>query len=83
MISTAALKNQLRWRCRRGMQELDILLLNFLDHRFDDTSIEQQQAFISLLEQQDDVLWDWLSGQQVSTDKATSLLIKQLMPAAD
>lgn len=68
-------KSQLRWRCRRGMQELDILLLRFLDEHFDQSSVELQDAFVLLLKQQDDVLWDWFTGQHVAEDANTRHII--------
>ncbi len=42
---------RLRWRCRRGMQELDLLLLRFLDRegsRFSAVEIDQFEQFLSL-----------------------------------
>ncbi len=74
-------KNQLRWRCRRGMQELDILLLRYLEQDFDQADHSQQQAFIALLQQQDDLLWDWLSGRHIPEQPAIAALIKQINQA--
>ncbi len=71
-------KNQLRWRCRRGMQEMDILLLRFLDHHYDQASAQLQAAFAQMLEQQDDVLWDWLSGQVLPDDRLFLQLVNQI-----
>ena len=53
----------LRWRCRRGMRELDQLLGWYLDERYASASAQSQAAFADLLEQQDPDLWDWLSGR--------------------
>lgn len=62
-MSATNTRKALKWRCRRGMQEMDILLLRYLDEYYDEASKPLQLAFASLLEQQDDVLWDWLSGR--------------------
>jgi len=53
----------LRWRCRRGMRELDVLLSSWLAKRWPDADPELQQDFADLLDQEDDQLWDWLLGR--------------------
>ena len=54
---------RLRWRCRRGMRELDQLLGGWLDARYTQAGASAQCAFAELLEEQDPHLWDWLSGR--------------------
>jgi len=48
---------KLRWRCRRGMKELDILLARYVDERFCGASNLEQDAFRRLLETQDTLLY--------------------------
>ncbi len=55
---------RLRWRCRRGMRELDQLLGQWLDVRFAQADASAQRAFAELLEQPDPQLWNWLSGRE-------------------
>ena len=43
-------RGRLGWRCRRGMQELDLLLQRWLDLRFETASSAQRQSFARLLE---------------------------------
>ena len=50
------------------MQEMDILLLHYLEHHYPQAGRAEQAAFARLLEQADDVLWDWLSGRGCSDD---------------
>jgi antitoxin CptB len=54
---------KLRWRCRRGMQELDILLARYVDERFGHAPFEEQQAFQRLLETQDAEIYGYCFGQ--------------------
>lgn len=54
---------QIRWRCRRGMRELDILLTRFLEHRWDGLPAHLQTGFVELLEVQDPILMDWIMGR--------------------
>lgn len=54
---------QLRWRCRRGMLELDIILSEFFDKHYASLTTEEKQEFQLLLEQQDTTLLAWLVYQ--------------------
>ena len=55
--------SRLRWRCRRGMRELDQLLGWYLDSRYAGSDDAAKEAFSTLLDQQDPELWDWLMGR--------------------
>jgi len=57
-------KERLRWQCRRGMLELDMLLEDFLEQRFDHLSIDEQKHFIELLRQPDPFLFSWIIGDE-------------------
>ncbi|ARU31232.1 hypothetical protein CAP31_05740 [Sulfuriferula sp. AH1] len=50
--------NELRWRCRRGMLELDTVLTAFLETGYPRLNPVQQQAFAELLMLDDMALWD-------------------------
>ena len=50
--------NRLRWRCRRGMRELDVLLERYLQRYWPGASGERRAAFERLLELPDPVLAD-------------------------
>lgn len=54
--------NKLRWRCRRGNKELDLLLINYLDQHYLAASAEEQQAFQQLLQLEDPQLMACLLG---------------------
>ena len=51
--------NKLRWQCRRGMLELDKLLLNFIDHHASELSKEELVEFEKLLKVSDQTLYRW------------------------
>ena len=54
---------QLRWRTRRGLRELDLMLQRYLSEHYPSASPADQQAFIQLLEQSDADILDWLLGR--------------------
>ncbi|HET7267253.1 MAG TPA: succinate dehydrogenase assembly factor 2 [Oleiagrimonas sp.] len=53
---------RLRWRCRRGTKELDVLYGWWFDHCWPQADVDTQQAFDELLDVQDPDLWDWTIG---------------------
>jgi antitoxin CptB len=55
---------RLRWRCRRGMKELDILLTRYLDERYGTAPAAEQEAFRGLLEIQDPVIYAYCLGSE-------------------
>lgn len=60
---------------------MDILLLKYLDEHYDQASPEVQSAFVQMLEQQDDVLWDWLSGQSSPDEPSFANIIDRIIAA--
>lgn len=54
---------RLRWRCRRGMRELDTVFGGWLDRNGDTASAGELAAFADLLEIEDDQLWAWCMGR--------------------
>ncbi len=52
-----------RWRCRRGMKELDFILNRFLDAEYKTLSTSKKVLFNDMLAEEDMLLWYWLSGK--------------------
>jgi len=77
MASDSPLKARLRWQCRRGMLELDYILLAFLDHQFDNLNTTEQRLFETLLTHQDKNLISWILNKSSPTDIQMALFIKK------
>jgi antitoxin CptB len=69
---------RLSWLCRRGMKELDVLFKNYLEHVYPAASVEDQQAFESILEMPDPELYDLILGRFQSEDADIARLIEFL-----
>ena len=72
---------KLRWKSRRGMKELDVLLERFFEAQsvsLSDGGWPQLEGFLA---QEDDVLFDWISGRNLPTDPDMLVLIKTLTHA--
>ncbi|MBI79051.1 MAG: succinate dehydrogenase assembly factor 2 [Pseudomonadota bacterium] len=68
--------SKLRWRCRRGMRELDSVLINFLDNFFVDLNQEEKEMFASLLELPDPDLHSFILGNKLSDNEVLVNLLK-------
>jgi antitoxin CptB len=69
----------LRWRCRRGMRELDVLLMRYLDRDYPQAGASQRAAFASLLSAQDPEIVDWLTGRQPVEDPDLRHVLDRLL----
>ena len=51
---------RLRWRCRRGIKEMDVLLERFLTRSYPSLAADEQGLFEKLLEEADLDLYGWV-----------------------
>lgn len=70
---------RIRYQCRRGMLELDVLLESFLATAFVQLPSEEQQSFVELLAASDQQLYDWLVKKQQALEPKTQLLINKIL----
>jgi antitoxin CptB len=61
---TEGVPNRLRWRCRRGMLELDALLHAFVEDGCRALGPSEREAFSRLLDREDVELYAWLAGRE-------------------
>jgi antitoxin CptB len=70
--------SRLRWRCRRGMRELDQLLLRYLDRSWPTADDAERGIFLRLLDCEDDTLWRWFMGLSVPEEKDLDELVGRI-----
>lgn len=75
MNQTSA-KKKLAWQCRRGMLELDVILIPFLEEHFENLSESQQKMFSELLSADDPDLYTWLMGYGKSDKNEFNLMVQ-------
>ena len=73
--------NRLRWRCRRGLLENDLILERFLDARGNAMSAEEVVALDRLLDLPDDELWELIAGRAEPADPGLLPVVAQLRSA--
>ena len=69
---------RLRWRCRRGMRELDHLLGRYLEREWRQASECERGVFLRLLDTEDDKLWRWFMGYEIVTDAEIAPLVDRI-----
>lgn len=70
--------SRLRWLCRRGMKELDVLLERFCHHELDRLDAAALDDFQSLLNLEDPDLYDVLIGGRQLADPALNALANRI-----
>lgn len=71
-------QERLRWRCRRGMLELDLLLQRFLEQYASQLDEAQLKMFETLLSLPDNELWDIIMSKKETTNEHLRPLIRLL-----
>lgn len=69
---------RLRWQCRRGMREMDMLLERWLDRHYSQADATERARFVQLLQTEDDLLWQWIMEKDLPEDDALASLLHQI-----
>lgn len=77
---------RLRWQSRRGMLELDVLFVPFVEEAFTELDIEDQDRFVKLLACEDTELFVWLMEREVPEDpdmkRIVRIILDRVQPTA-
>jgi antitoxin CptB len=79
----AANRSQLAWRCRRGIKELDLLLMGWLSRDFEAATAEQRERFAALLELPDPELARYLLGAELPREAPLAAAVQAIRPLAE
>ncbi len=72
-------KARLKWACRRGMLELDVLFIPFVEEAYDDLSLKDQYIFERLLTEQDPDLFAWFMGHKVCENSELNTMVQFIL----
>jgi antitoxin CptB len=70
--------DRVRWRCRRGMLELDIVLQRFVDKHYTQLNEIELQQFDTLLNLPDNDLWDMITAKKEMGDMKLQPMLRLL-----
>lgn len=76
------LDKRLRWRCRRGTREMDLILDRFLTAAGGALDEDTARAFERLLDQPDQDVLDWIARRAAPPDAALAGLVDRIRSAA-
>lgn len=69
---------RLRWLLRRGMKELDVMVMRYHAHRYPDAPAAERAAFVRVLTTVEDPdLWSWCMGMS-DTPREFADVVEQL-----
>lgn len=71
--------SRLRWQCRRGMRELDVLLLDYLETRYPEAGEAEKSAFRELLTLADPELNAYLLQKQSPGSEDLSRVVERIL----
>jgi succinate dehydrogenase flavin-adding protein (antitoxin of CptAB toxin-antitoxin module) len=74
---TDAEHNRLKWKCRRGLLELDLVFQKFIPTLRD----EELDSFVAMLELPDNDLWDIVAGRSNAYDPQLTGIVARLRAA--
>jgi len=71
----AVAQNRLKWKCRRGLLELDLVLRDFVERRLEEEDASELNALLDL---EDNELWAIVSGRSDRFDARFGGIVARL-----
>lgn len=78
MFSEAEYK-RIYWASRRGMLELDLVLMPFVEHRLRELPAADQQRYVTLLECEDTELFSWFLQSSRPSDPELTRIVDEIL----
>lgn len=78
-MTLAKHKSRLKWACRRGMLELDVLFMPFVDDAWEHLDDQQKQVFERLLACDDPELFAWFMGHEECKDEQLNAMVQLIL----
>ena len=72
---------RIRWRSRRGLLELDIVLGRFIEAQYAQLDETGRQVFEALLDMPDNPLWDMIAGRAEAASSEQQALLERIRAA--
>ncbi|MBH44312.1 MAG: succinate dehydrogenase assembly factor 2 [Gammaproteobacteria bacterium] len=66
--------SKIKWRCRKGLRELDILLTYFVETEYDNLSYKEKDLFLELIDFDSQELFNILLGKEICDQKFLNLI---------
>ena len=76
--------NKTKWKCRRGLRELDLLFRRYSEVKLDSLSREEFEMFNSILDLEDQALYDFIfKNESLDSPEKESFILNNLKKYTD
>ncbi|MDA8781079.1 succinate dehydrogenase assembly factor 2 [Gammaproteobacteria bacterium] len=76
--------NKTKWKCRRGLRELDLLFRRYIEEKLDFLSKEEFEMFNSILDLEDQALYDFIfKNESLNSPEKESFILNNLKKFTD
>lgn len=74
----ALTQQQYQWMCRRGMLELDLILMKLVNEHFSQWDKQQKQDIYDFLQYDDPVLFDLLITKKIACEQRFQWIVNNI-----
>lgn len=78
-LSVEQQQKALLWQCRRGIKEIEVLLIPFLENYYVHEDEQIRHAFIALLAEADLDIFEWLMHRQTPENEQMELIVNVIL----
>ena len=76
--------SHIKWKCRRGLRELDLLFRRYSEAKLDSLSKEEFEMFNSILDLEDQALYDFIfKNESLNSPEKESFILNNLKKYTD
>ena len=76
--------NKTKWKCRRGLRELDLLFRKYSENSLESLSKEDFEMFNSILDIEDQALYDFIfKNEPLNSPEKESFILKNIKKFSD
>ena len=76
--------NRTKWKCRRGLRELDLLFRKYSENSLESLSKEDFEMFNSILDIEDQPLYDFIfKNESLNSPEKESFILKNIKKFSD
>ena len=73
------INNKTKWKCRRGLRELDLLFRNYSEKNLESLSTDELAMFNSILDLEDQPLYDFIfKNEPLNNPQQEDFILKNL-----
>lgn len=74
---------RLAWQCRRGIKEVEVVLVPFFEQHFMALSLADQALFEKLLQEQDVDMFEWFTTRTLPEQPDLARIVKKMLFGVD